>query len=179
LPPDHGFPARTIVPGWVGTYSIKWLGRITVSSEHMWVVRNTRRYVMMGDAWSKDDYAPARGAPITRHPIRSSLALPWPAKLERGRQRIRGYARGAEEPIVRVEWSADRGATWQDAELVSPSARYAWVEFAFTWDATPGEHALMTRATDTAGDTQPMSQPFNDGGYMFSMVHPHPVTVSA
>ena len=28
LPPDHGFPARLIVPGWVGTYSIKWLGRI-------------------------------------------------------------------------------------------------------------------------------------------------------
>ena len=23
LPPDHGFPVRVIVPGWIGAYSIK------------------------------------------------------------------------------------------------------------------------------------------------------------
>jgi len=177
LPPDHGFPARTIVPGWVGTYSIKWLARIVVSSKHMWVVRNTERYVLMGDAWPADDFAPARGAPITRHPIRSSLALPWPASLERGRREIRGFARGAEAPIVEVTWSADGGATWRDAELLSPTDPYVWVAFAFAWDATPGDHALMTRATDANGDTQPMTQPFNNGGYLFAMVHPHPVVV--
>ena len=33
LPQDHGFPLRAIVPGWAGTSSIKWLGRIVVSSE--------------------------------------------------------------------------------------------------------------------------------------------------
>ncbi len=26
LPPDHGYPARLVVPGWVGIASIKWLG---------------------------------------------------------------------------------------------------------------------------------------------------------
>ena len=178
LPPDHGFPARTIVPGWVGTYSVKWLDRIEVTREHRWVERNTERYVLMGEAWDANDYAPAKGPLITKHPLRSSLALPWPATLTPGQHRLRGYARGAEEPIVRVTWSADRRATWQDAELLSPSERYAWVEFAFTWDATPGDHALMTRAYDAAGDSQMLDQPFNNGGYVYAMVHPHPVSVA-
>ena len=32
LPPDHGFPARIVVPGWIGVASIKWVGSIEVSS---------------------------------------------------------------------------------------------------------------------------------------------------
>ncbi|MBW3541658.1 MAG: molybdopterin-dependent oxidoreductase, partial [Planctomycetes bacterium] len=31
LPADHGFPARTVVPGYIGARSVKWLGRIVVS----------------------------------------------------------------------------------------------------------------------------------------------------
>ena len=27
LPPDHGFPVRVVVPGWIGINSIKWVGR--------------------------------------------------------------------------------------------------------------------------------------------------------
>ncbi len=34
LPPDHGFPARLVVPGWVGVANIKWLGSIEVSDQH-------------------------------------------------------------------------------------------------------------------------------------------------
>ena len=40
LPRDHGFPLRALVPGWVGSTSIKWLGRIVVSREQLWT-RNT------------------------------------------------------------------------------------------------------------------------------------------
>ncbi|MEO8499251.1 MAG: molybdopterin-dependent oxidoreductase, partial [Planctomycetota bacterium] len=31
LAPDHGFPIRTVVPGYVGARSVKWLGKIIVS----------------------------------------------------------------------------------------------------------------------------------------------------
>ena len=31
LPADHGFPARLIVPGWIGVANIKWIGQIEVS----------------------------------------------------------------------------------------------------------------------------------------------------
>jgi len=178
LPPDHGFPARLIVPGWVGTYSIKWLGRIEVTRERPWVPRNTVMYVLMGPQWPEAEFAPAQGAPVTRHPIRSSLALPLPARLAPGRHRLIGYARGNDHAITHVAWSADLGVTWQDAEIVSEPARYAWTQFAFDWQAVAGEHALMTRATDASGATQPMTIPFNLGGYVFNAVHPHPITVA-
>lgn len=28
LPPQHGFPVRLLVPGWLGMASVKWLGSI-------------------------------------------------------------------------------------------------------------------------------------------------------
>src|SRR5512132_853771 len=31
LLPDHGFPVRVLVPGWIGVANIKWVGRIEVS----------------------------------------------------------------------------------------------------------------------------------------------------
>ncbi len=46
------------------------------------------------------------------------------------------------------------------------------------WLATPGEHVLQARATDTAGNTQPDTSLFNDNGYLFGAVVNHPVTVS-
>ena len=178
LPPDHGFPARLIVPGWVGTYSIKWLGRIEVTRERPWVPRNTQMYVLMGPHWPQAQFAPARGAPVTRHPIRSSLALPLPARLPPGRHRLNGYARGNDHAVTGVSWSADSGVTWYAAEIVSTPARYAWTQFAFDWDAVPGDHVLMTRAVDASGQAQLMTIPFNLGGYVFNAVHPHPVTVA-
>ena len=32
LPPDHGYPVRLVVPGWIGIASVKWVGRIEVST---------------------------------------------------------------------------------------------------------------------------------------------------
>ena len=177
LPPDHGFPLRAIVPGWVGTNSVKWAGTITASSEKIWVDRNTEHYVLKGPEWPAEEYAPAQGAPITTQNIKSSLALPWPATLPNGPQLLRGFARSPHAKIAKVEWSADGGQNWQMATLLEPNLKYAWVRFELNWDAPTGTHSLMTRATDELGNTQPDTIPFNKLGYMFNMVHPHPVTV--
>ena len=177
LPPDHGFPARVVVPGWVGTYSIKWLSRIIVSTTPIWVQRNTTRYILRGEHWDAEAYAPAEGPPVTESCVRSSLALSWPAQLHAGVRTVHGFARSPDSPIARVEWSADEGTNWQNAHLVGPNKKYAWAMFTFDWTATTGQHTLMTRATDEAGRTQPETVPFNDCGYLFNMVHPHPVEV--
>ena len=42
LPPDHGFPARLVVPGWIGVASIKWVGSIEVSSTALSSPWNTK-----------------------------------------------------------------------------------------------------------------------------------------
>ena len=174
LPKDHGFPLRAVVPGWVGSSWIKWLGRIVVSSKPFWTRNNTTSYVMIGD-----DYAPegeADGAVVTAQTIKSALALPWPAELVAGNHRIYGFAHSP-NPISKVEWSVDSGASWNEADLHSARGRYSWTRFEFTWSPAPGDYTVMTRATDTAGDTQPDDIPFNKKGYLFNQPLPHPVRV--
>jgi DMSO/TMAO reductase YedYZ molybdopterin-dependent catalytic subunit len=176
LPKDHGFPVRVLVPGWVGSSSIKWLGRIIVSSQRVWTRNNTVSYVLIGD-----DYPPegeASGQPVETQSMKSALALPWPAELPAGSHRLYGYAHSPYGHIVRVEWSEDGGASWYDAGLPGPQPQYSWARFELTWQAEPGDHTIATRATDALGNTQPDRVPFNEKGYLFNQPLPHPVRVT-
>jgi len=110
--------------------------------------------------------------------IKSAVALPWGATLTAGRQRVRGFAWSPLGRISRVEYSLDRGATWAPAGLREPNVARAWAQWDFEWDARPGEHAILTRATDDRGNTQPASIPWNAQGYGYNVPVPHPVKVS-
>ena len=178
LPPDHGFPLRGVVPGWVGSSSVKWLGRIVVSSEKIWSRNNLTSYVLVGEDWPADEYAPADGGPINAGVVKSALALPRPAELSAGSNLISGFAYSPSGPVQRVEWSTDDGSTWQAARILDPVLPHAWQRFQFEWDAPAGSHTLLTRATDAAGQSQPDRIAYNSRGYLLNIVLPHPVTVS-
>ncbi len=175
LPKDHGFPLRAIVPGWVGSSQIKWLGRIEVSSERLWTRNNTTSYVLLGDEYEAE--GEAAGAVITQQSIKSALALPWPAEVAPGAQNLRGFAHSPHGEISRVEWSDDGGQSWNRAAVAQPQEEYSWAAFEFGWDASAGEHTVMTRATDVQGNTQPDRVPFNEKGYLFNQPLPHPISV--
>ena len=130
LPPDHGYPVRVIVPGWIGAYSVKWVREIEVSSQPMRVTRNTEFYVLKGGDGL------AEGVPISEFNPKSSLALPWPAALPAGIHRLHGYARSPGVPIDSVHWSEDQGRRWHLASLTGPNERYGWARFEFQWSAT-------------------------------------------
>lgn len=176
LPKDHGYPVRALLPGWVGSSSIKWVSRIIVSSERLWTRNNTASYVLIGDEYPPE--GEAQGEVVTAQTIKSALALPWPAELPVGLRRIHGYAHSPADSISVVEWSDDSGNTWQQATVLEPQVQYSWARFEFTWDARSGEYAIMTRATDAQGNTQPDDIPFNEKGYLFNQPLPHPITVS-
>ena len=173
LPRDHGYPLRALVPGWVGSSSIKWLSRIIVSSEQLWGRNNTSSYVLIGDAYPPE--GEAHGKVVTAQSIKSALALPWPAEVGTGRQRLHGFAHSPAGPITRVEWSADSGESWSDAQVLEPQVQRSWARFEFAWDAEGGDHIVMTRATDSEGNTQPDNVPFNEKGYLFNQPLPHPI----
>lgn len=177
LPPDHGYPARAVVPGWSGSNSIKWLGRVQVSTERVWNRNNTSSYVLIGEQWPPDDYAPAEGGPITELVVKSALALPRPAQLATGSHTLHGFAHAPGGPVSAVEWSPDGGATWLEAEIVEPILPLAWQRFEFEWEGSPGAHTLVTRATDAAGNTQPSEPLINEKGYLLNVPLPHPVDV--
>jgi DMSO/TMAO reductase YedYZ molybdopterin-dependent catalytic subunit len=62
LLPDHGFPVRLVVPGWVGIASIKWLGSLEVSTAQLTSPWNTQWYRMTGPEH------PADSPPLTLNP---------------------------------------------------------------------------------------------------------------
>ena len=174
LPKDHGYPVRAIVPGWVGSTSVKWLGRIEVSENQFWSRNNTTSYVLIGD-----DYPPegeAQGRVATLQSIKSVILLPWPAQLPAGEHLIRGYAYSPHASVTRLEWRLDNGS-WQDARFIDPPIKYAWRRFEFRLDVGSGSHSVATRATDEAGNSQPESVPFNEKGYLYNAVLTHPVMV--
>ena len=144
LPPDHGYPVRAVVPGWVGSSSIKWLGRIEVSSKNVWSRNNTSSYVLIGADYPAE--GEASGKVATTQSIKSVLMLPLPARLEAKRQMIRGYAYSPHAPIAEVVWSSDGGGQWQPARFIDPPIRYAWRRFEFEWTPALGEQQLITVA---------------------------------
>jgi DMSO/TMAO reductase YedYZ molybdopterin-dependent catalytic subunit len=174
LPADHGFPARVVVSGWLGAASIKWLARIEVSEEHLYVPWNTEDYVMIGPRFPAGE--PALGAAITTLPVAALVELPWPAQLRPEPQMIRGRAFAGENAVAAVEYRIDDG-TWRPAELGSREIPGAWVRWQFAWTPEPGEHVLRVRATDELGNTQPDASDWNELGYLQRSVLSHPVRV--
>ena len=155
--------------GWIGAYSVKWLDRIEVSTS--WV--GSRRADAYYRLRSPDG---ADLGPATAHPVKSSLALPWPGQLDTGPHSVAGYARVGEGDIARVEWSVD-GGRWRDAELMQPDGPWAWRPFRFEWNAPVGSYVIRTRATDDRGNRQPEQMPFHPDGLLWNAVIPHPVLV--
>jgi sulfane dehydrogenase subunit SoxC len=179
LPPQHGFPLRLVMAGWYGMAHVKWLRAITVLTEPFAGYQQAVGYRMY-------DAEGAAGAPVTRM-LPRSLTLPpgIPDFMTRGRTlaagrcTLTGRAWTGWGPVERVEVSVDDGATWEDATLDPPLGERAWRGWSYAWDAVPGSYRVASRATDAAGNTQPIEQPWNLKGYANNEVERVPVTVTA
>lgn len=150
LPPQHGFPARLIVPGLFGYVSAtKWLTNIELTTLEAYDVY----WVRLG--WAKE-------APIL---TQSRIDTPRAGiDLIAGRIPVAGIAWAPDRGVSRVEVQVDDGA-WNVAELSDPISDATWVQFVYDWLATQGDHVLRVRATDGTGQTQTadVSPPPPDG----------------
>lgn len=171
LPPAHGFPLRAIVPGWEGAYAVKWLAAVRVLDrpfDGFWVstaYRYPTRVVAPGMAVDAKDMAPLTGLVV-----KSLITAPLDgARVPPGRVGVGGWAWAGERDIAKVEVSTDRGATWQTATLTGDRAAYTWRRFEYAFQAAKAESILvLSRATDTAGQTQPMVAQWNPSGYLWN-----------
>lgn len=130
LPPDHGFPARILVPGWIGVASTKWVGRVEVSETPLYSPWNTESYVLVGADYKPNP--PALGPALTFQNVKSAFELAWGAEMMAGRHLLRGRSWSGQGKITKVEVSTDNGATWRSARLREPNIGQAWVR----WDVT-------------------------------------------
>ena len=170
LTPDHGFPLRAVVSGWAAVASVKWLGRVHVSETSLSSPWNTEKYVLTGGEFG------ARREPVQERGMKSTLELPWPARLPEGRHVLCGRSWSGYGAISRVEYSVDCGP-WRGARLFGENIPGAWARWSFEWDAKPGQHEVRVRATDDAGNVQPDEVGWNDLGYLYDGVVGHPVEV--
>ncbi|WP_407840365.1 sulfite oxidase [Streptomyces sp. DSM 116496] len=174
LPPDHGGPVRVVVTNWIGISSIKWVGDIEVSGQPLYTPWNTDLYRLFGPG-----QPPEGSAPLTRQTIKSAFELEPGATVPVRRTRLlTGRSWSGAAPVHRVEVSTDGGDHWQRARLHDVPRRGSWVRWSVPW--TPratGPAALLARATDTTGRTQPATTAHNTQGYLFDAVVRHPVSV--
>lgn len=180
LPPQHGAPLRLVVPGWYGMAHVKWLVTVTVVDTPFEGFQNSAAYRLRQEPDEP-------GEPVTRMEPRALLRPPgYPDFMSRtrglaaGRCRLDGRAWSGYGPVTRVEVTTDGGTTWAEAAL-EPEAGPPWVwrRWWYEWDAAPGRHTLLARATDATGRVQPLAQPWNRGGFANNLVQLVDVVVSA
>jgi DMSO/TMAO reductase YedYZ molybdopterin-dependent catalytic subunit len=177
LTKDHGFPLRLVVPSWYGMASVKWLTRINLTAEPFDGFFQQRRYVMINEG--REDTLDRE--PITRFKVKSVISSPRHGEVIQGPVfNIRGFAWTGVGQVTRVEISTDGGRNWRDATLLGDPVPNVWREWELPWEGTrPGHYILKARATDSAGDIQPQSIPWNFRGYANNSIQTIAVEVPA
>ena len=178
LPPQHGFPLRLVIAGWYGMAHVKWLGAITALTEPFEGFQQTVGYRL----YSAPDEP---GEPVTRMVPRSLMVPPGIPDfftrrrfVDLGPCRLEGRAWSGWAAVERVEVSVDGGSSWAEAQLGEPAGERAWRGWSYDWDASaPGDYLLCSRASDAAGNSQPVAAAWNLKGYANNQVDRIAVTV--
>ena len=170
LPQHHGFPARALVPGWIGAASCKWLTEIKILVQEF-----EGNFMKPGYRYPNQPVAPGQTVPpenthpLTALPVKSMIASPIEGARVRERIiEIHGVAWAGEADIVKVEVSTDSGATWSPAVLGNERSRYAWRLWSHRWQPSKsGDYVITSRATDSRGRVQPETAAWNPSGYLY------------
>ena len=151
----HGFPARALVPGWIGAASCKWLTEIKVLDKEFEGNFMKPGYRMPNHSISPGgEVNPEDTHPITSLAVKSVIAQPAEGSFSSNRERYEFVARlGQVKPnVTRVDISIDSGQLGGPPVLATEQARYAWRLWDYVWQApSAGEYTIMSRATDNQG----------------------------
>ena len=189
LPPDHGYPVRLLIPGYIGGRCVKWLSKIWVtdtensSHYHIWDNRVLPSIVTEKDGdfartmFMHPDTAcneqnlnsvivrPAQGETISLTEARSGKTY-----------RIQGYAYdGGGHEVERVEVSLDGGASWLYCIRRFPEYPIRHGKKFWTWlhwyvdveiPHLVGAKSITVRAWNVFKNTQPENPIWNTMGMM-------------
>ena len=181
LQPDHGYPVRLIIPGYIGGRMIKWLAHINVidheTKNHYHYHDNrilpphiTAEESLTGNWWYKPEYI------FNELNINSAIAKPDHnetlsiAKSIDKTYTVTGYAyTGGGRAISRVEVSLDNGVHWELATLdrkekPTPYGMY-WCWLWWTYEIKVADLVgckdIMCRAWDEANNPQSVTPTWN------------------
>ncbi|KAL3572585.1 hypothetical protein D5086_026489 [Populus alba] len=187
LAPDHGFPVRMIIPGFIGGRMVKWLKRIIVTtkeSDSYYHYRDNRVLPSHVDAelanaeawWYKTEYI------INELNINSAITTPSHEEIlpinSWTTQRpftLKGYAySGGGKKVTRAEVTLDGGETWRVCNLDHPEKPnkygkyWCWCFWSLEVEILEllGAKEIAVRAWDETLNTQPEKLNWNVMGMM-------------
>lgn len=182
LQPDHGFPVRIIIPGYIGGRMIKWLDRINVisheSKNHYHYHDNrilppqiTAEESLSGNWWYKPEYIFNElniNSAVTQPDHNETLSI---VKMIDKTYTVGGYAySGGGRAVTRVEISTDGGVHWGLAvidrkEKPTVHGKYwCWIWWSYELkvaDFVGCKEGIICRAWDASNNPQPMNPTWN------------------
>ncbi|MFV0446539.1 MAG: molybdopterin-dependent oxidoreductase [Planctomycetaceae bacterium] len=173
----HGAPARTLVPGFIGARSVKWLSKIHVADRPSYNHYVAHAYRLVYEetpaAWERADI-------IYDLPLQSVIVS---AKDETNKQRtrlvVKGYAYSggdAQQKVARVEVSINGGQSWTTARITSQVRPYCWQFWTAEIAHRKPVEQVLCRAIDASWRMQPEKTDWNPKGYMQHGWHSAKVT---
>ncbi|KAL1593157.1 hypothetical protein SLS60_010764 [Paraconiothyrium brasiliense] len=189
LPPDHGYPVRLMIPGYVGGRCVKWVKRIWISETendsyyHIWDNRVLPSFVTEKDGEFAETLFRHSDTACNEQNLNSAITKPAQGEkiaLTEARKgntyRIEGYGYdGGGHEVQRVEVSLDEGATWlycirkfPDAPIRHGNKFWSWLH----WHVDVGiSHLLQSksitvRCFNVFKNTQPQQHNWNLMGMM-------------
>jgi DMSO/TMAO reductase YedYZ molybdopterin-dependent catalytic subunit len=171
----QGFPLRLLIPGWYGVSNVKWLSEIHVQEDRYLGKYQARWYrTLRGEVINCE--TKWKETAVSHMQLKSFIAR----VTRRGNQHtVFGVVLNDGTPIKSVEVKIDNGP-WQAATMdPATSSKYSWKFFTFAWNgATPGEHTLVSRATDVTGKVQPTEEELANKKTFLEDNSQHPRTVT-
>jgi len=181
LQPDHGFPVRLVIPGYIGGRMIKWLKHVNVISHE---TRNHYHYhdnrilppqitaeeSLQGNWWYKPEYIfnELNINSATTKPDHNEL-LPLAKNIGKT-YTVSGYAyTGGGRKITRVEVSTDNGVHWELADLERKERPteygmywcWIWWDYQIKVAELVGVKEILCRAWDESNNVQPLQPTWN------------------
>lgn len=175
---EHGFPLRLVAPGWASDSWVKWLKRVEVLDhefEGFWMktaYRHPTKPVAPGGTVD-----PAEMAPVTDLKVKSFIAAPVDWALP-GPVVVEGVAWSNANPVTRVDVSVNNGGAWAPATLLGHRKKYGFRRWSYKWHAGEGSYDLIARATNAAGQTQPLQEEWNPNGYLWNVAQARRIVIA-
>jgi DMSO/TMAO reductase YedYZ molybdopterin-dependent catalytic subunit len=152
---EQGFPVRLIMPGWYGVANVKWLAEVHLQEGRYLGNYQARWYRSLrgeGTGEEGDPQVQWVETEVTHMRLKSVIAR---VRKSGGSHQVFGFVLNDGTPIKSVEVQID-GGPWRAATVDPSATKYSWKLFTCKWEgASPGEHTLVSRATDVEGVVQP------------------------
>jgi DMSO/TMAO reductase YedYZ molybdopterin-dependent catalytic subunit len=151
----QGSPLRLMVPGWYGVANVKWLSQIHVQ-EDAYAGKYQARWYRTIRGEMIDGEMKYMETAVTHMNLKSFVARVTKNGAD---HKVLAVVLNDGTPIKGVELKVDDGQ-WQPM-TADPQTKdkYGWKFYTMAWkNATPGEHVLVSRATDVNGKVQPTEQ---------------------